>query len=298
MTNQDFHNNLYLKLQNEDSFNFSDFDIKNIGFEEIKETDTKMIKFSKLYYKNEDGLKTNLNFKTPQISHEVPFYNIPNITEFAKTDKDRSYLQFCFAHDRAAESSIDYKSIELFMNFINDIDNYFASDEVKKILFGANANQYEYKSSIKIEEEDRFDKVGKQIYLPPALKLRIDLDKNNYPLCILLVNNNGKYNLIKHTKLEDIKANIKYKSKMRFNINLNKIFITKSKPKKYWPIYKIRAILIDEIPVYKPKVQYALFDNLNESSLEVEVENDSGGDKNDNDGNDGSEIETLSVDNL
>jgi len=262
-----FHNTLYERMQNEQSLSYSDFDIKNIDVDEIKESDSKMIKYTKLYYNN-NGEKCNINLKTPQISHEVAFYNIPNISEFCKTDKDRAYLQFCFAHDRAAEQSIDYQAIEIFFKFINDVDNYLASDEMKKKLFGTNANQYEHKSSIKIEEEEKFDKLGKLLYLPPSLKLRIDMDKDNRPLCILLINNGGKYELVNHKSLDDIKNHIKYKCKLRFNISLNKIIITKSKPKKYWCIYKIRAILIDEIPVYKPKVQYALFDKLNNDNAE------------------------------
>ena len=184
--------------------------------------------------------KSKLIIQTPKIVAET--YGIPKEGNYFTTEKSRAFYKMPLCHERKQYvDEIDYKEIEEFYKKMKELDTYFMSHEFKKKMFGdKNLGKYEYQPIVR--EEDQEDD---QPYRPPYIKLKIDIDfATNWPSIKLYNKVDGARDLVGVEKLSDITEHIKYLTKVRFIINVDRLYLMKNQAgdkKKYGVCIKIVA---------------------------------------------------------
>ena len=184
--------------------------------------------------------KSKLIIQTPKIVAES--YGIPKEGNYFTTDKSRSFYKIPLCHERKQYvDEVDYNEIEEFYKKMKELDTYFTSTEFKKKMFGDKSlGKYEYQPIVR--EEDQEDD---QPYRPPYIKLKIDIDfATNWPSIKLYNKVDGARNLVGVEKLNDITEHIKYLTKVRFIINIDRLYLMKNlggDKKKYGVCIKIVA---------------------------------------------------------
>lgn len=183
------------------------------------------------FINSENG--TKIIFQTPHVITEA-FGLAPRESQFFTTERSRAFFKLALCHDRKKYSAdVDYEQIEAFYNKMKEFDNYFSSDEVKDKLFGKNKNKYEYNPIIRNTGEDNDDERTKNniSYKPPYLKLKIDLDYNNNMPKLLLFDKdiaNNTRNTPDINTIDDIHNYLKFLSKNRYIIEMQRIYASKS----------------------------------------------------------------------
>ena len=185
--------------------------------------------------------KSKLLIQTPKMVSEA--YGIPREGNYFTTDKSRSFYKLAFSHERKQYADeVDYNEIEEFYKKMKEVDAYFASTEFKKKLFGdKNLNKYEYQPIVREDEQEE----DNQLYRPPYIKLKIDLNfATNCPVINLYNKEDGVRKLVTVEKLDDITEHLKYLTKARFIINIDRLYLMKIQngdKKKYGICIKIVA---------------------------------------------------------
>ena len=167
--------------------------------------------------------KSKLLIQTPKMVSEA--YGIPKEGNYFTTDKSRSFYKLPFCHERKQYADeVDYNEIEEFYKKMKELDAYFASTEFKKKLFGdKNLNKYEYQPIVREDDQEE-----EQLYRPPYIKLKIDLNfATNCPVINLYNKVDGVRNFVSVEKLNDITDHLKYLTKARFIINIDRLYLMK-----------------------------------------------------------------------
>ena len=165
--------------------------------------------------------KSKLLIQTPKMVSEA--YGIPKEGNYFTTDKSRSFYKLPFCHERKQYADeVDYNEIEEFYKKMKELDTYFASTEFKKKLFGdKNLNKYEYQPIVREDDQEE-----EQLYRPPYIKLKIDLNfATNCPVINLYNKVDGVRNFVSVEKLNDITDHLKYLTKVRFIINIDRLYL-------------------------------------------------------------------------
>ena len=115
---------------------------------------------------------------------------------------------------------------------MKELDSYFSSDEFKKKMFDdKNINKYEYQPIVReFDEEDH-------TYRPPYIKIKIDLDfTSGVPKLKLYNKTEDSRELVNVETFNDVTEYIKYMSKVRFIICIDRLYLMKgqgAEKKKY-----------------------------------------------------------------
>ena len=184
--------------------------------------------------------KSKLIIQTPKIVAET--YGIPKEGSYFTTDKSRGFYKLPLCHERKQYvDEVDYNEIEEFYKKMKELDTYLVSTEFKKKLFGdKNLNKYEYQPIVREEDQEE-----DQPYKPPYIKLKIDFNfATDQPNMKLYNKIDGVRELVSVEKINDISDHIKYLTKVRFIINIDRVYLMKSQgldKKKYGVCIKIVA---------------------------------------------------------
>ena len=184
--------------------------------------------------------KSKLIIQTPKIVAET--YGIPKEGNYFTTDKSRAFYKLPLCHERKQYvDEVDYNEIEEFYKKMKELDTYFASTEFKKKMFGdKNLGKYEYQPIVREEDQEE-----DQPYRPPYIKLKIDIDfATSWPTIKLYNKVDGVRDLVSVEKLSDITEHIKYLTKVRFIINVDRMYLMKNQgadKRKYGICIKIVA---------------------------------------------------------
>ena len=200
--------------------------------------------------------ESKLIIQTPEIITET--YGIPQLGLFYNTDKLRAFYKLGFCHERKKyPEEVNYAAIEAFYNKLKELDAYFGSDDFKKKMFGSKfASKHEYIPIVHeiVDEEDDCEqdtndtnKLISRAYKPPYVKLKIDLDYNtDCPKLKLYDKTNDSRNNVVVENFKDTTDHMKYLTKHRFIIHINRLYSMKcqgsSDKRKYAIGLKIIAV--------------------------------------------------------
>ncbi len=155
---------------------------------------------------------------------------------FYTTDKSRSFYKMPFCHDRHKHSDeIDYQQIEEFLLKQKELGQHFGSEEFKNKLFGEiNSSKYEYQPIVRgledpNEEEQVIEDSDKRPYRPPYIKVKIDLDfESGRRTCKVIDKSNGNRDTIQLNSFKDLTDHIKFMSKHRMVLHINRLYSMKN----------------------------------------------------------------------
>ena len=181
--------------------------------------------------------KSKISIQTPRFITET--YGIPRQDIYNITERQRAYYKVPLCHNlKKYSEDVDYNKINDFYNKMKELDAYFSSDEFKKKMFDdKNINKYEYQPIVReFEEEDN-------IYKPPYIKLKIDLDfTTSIPKIKLYNKTEDSRELVNVEAFKDVTDHIKYLTKVRFIICIDRLYLMKSQgisKQKYGVFLKI-----------------------------------------------------------
>ena len=142
-------------------------------------------------------------------------YGIPRVNDYHPTDESRMYIQIPF--DPQQPSCMELKSI------LKKADEYFASENFRKKLFGFKYDSYNYLPSVreKIMYENSLD-VPKKMYDSCKVKF---MNYNN-EFRTTLTNNGKKINV---KTVTDLASYVRFMTTAQFTIRLSKIWVNKCK---------------------------------------------------------------------
>ena len=201
--------------------------------------------------------QNRLLVQTPDIITET--YGIPREGPFYATDKSRAFYKLPLCHERALHSDeLDYKQVEAFYNKLKEIDALCDSEAFRVKTFGErNANKFEYQPIIRVgkgevDDDDEEEPVSDRIhepYRPPYAKLKLDLAYNTGQPTFRLFDKNSDGNRVE-IKLESFKdalQHMRYMTKHRFVIHLNRLYCMKNQPgtnekRKHGIVLKLAAV--------------------------------------------------------
>ena len=178
--------------------------------------------------------KTKMTIQTPRFITET--YGIPRQDIYNITERQRAYYKVPLCHNlKKYPEDVDYNKINDFYNKMKELDVYFSSDEFKKKMFDdKNINKYEYQPIVReFEDEDK----------PPYIKLKLDLDfATSVPKIKLFNKTEDGRELVNVEAFKDVTDHIKYLTKVRFIISIDRLYLMKSQgisKQKYGVFLKI-----------------------------------------------------------
>ena len=103
-------------------------------------------------------------------------------TLFFHPSEIRAFYKLPFCHERKKyNDDINYDMIQTFHDKMKEFDDFFSSDELKEKFLGKNKAKYEYQPIVTNEREEincEGENGALNLYRPPYLNLKIDLDYN------------------------------------------------------------------------------------------------------------------------
>ena len=211
-------------------------------------------KIAWISYKNQNRLLV----QSPDIITET--YGVPREGPYYATDKSRAFYKLPFCHERHLHSDeLDYEQIEAFYNKLKEIDALCDSEEFRVKTFGErNAYKFEYQPIVRVsrneldddEEEPVSDRIlAGQPYRPPYAKLKLDLAHDSGQPTFRLFDKSSQGNRVE-IKLESFKdalQHMRYMTRHRFVIHLNRLYCMKKQPgtnekRKYGIVLKLAAV--------------------------------------------------------
>ena len=122
---------------NQRLINFADLKTENFEFTALK--DSPYVPNQQIAFINNKLNNYKITFQTPYIITET--YGLPSKDlPFAQTET-RPFYKLPFCHDRKKyNDDVKYDKIEDCYNKMKELDDYFASDEIKEQLFGKKTN--------------------------------------------------------------------------------------------------------------------------------------------------------------
>ena len=217
--------------ENQKLFKFGELNTSIVAVETLR--DSPYLPSQQVAFINNTENGAKIIFQTPHIVTEA-FGLPPRESQFFTTERSRAFFKLALCHDRKKHSAdVDYEQIEAFYNEMKELDNYFSSDEVKDKLFSNNKNKYEHNPIIRSPGEDNDNERTKTnlAYKAPCLKIKIDLDyNNNIPKPLLFGKDvvNNTRNTADINSIDDIHDYLKFLSKNRFIIEMQRIYASKS----------------------------------------------------------------------
>ena len=173
-------------------------------------------------------------------------FGIPNINDtYCKDDTRRGYMRIPL--DLNQGSCIEFR------NFLSKADDYFASIEFRKKIFGNEYDKYEYQPMIKVPTEDDNDdcKSKRHQHIPKVenvnVKFMMTYDKNGIKTgeTTTIIKYNNKVLPIK--TITDVKDHVKFNSTINPTIIIHKIWACKAACLNYIP-YGV-GLVVSEINI-------------------------------------------------
>jgi hypothetical protein len=141
-----------------------------------------------------------------------------------KTDEERMYLSFGLDSDQKTTQEIREK--------FDELDNIFGSKEMKKKLFGAEAEKYEYQALIREPNEREWkDKEGNTRIKQDYVKAKFSVDFQTKALNVVLfekMEDRSKMTPFIPSTVTEIADRVRFHSNIRLLLSLSKLWATKS----------------------------------------------------------------------
>jgi len=202
--------------------------------------DSGTVSSQKIAWINYETNKRKLHIQTPVFVTET--YGIPRQGPYYQTDKSRAFFKLPFCHQRTLYADeMDYCAMEKFYNKLVEMDSYFGSEDFKVKLFGDKmANKYEYQPIVRHPEKDADEeevddksstKATREYYRPPYTKVKLMLSNSETELPLFRLfdkKNDGTKEEITLNSFSDVTANMRYMTKHRMIIEVQKIYAMKT----------------------------------------------------------------------
>jgi len=216
----------------------TDVDISLLQVGRLEDSGT--VSSQKIAWINYETNKRKLHIQTPVFVTEA--YGIPRQGPYYQTDKSRAFFKLPFCHQRALHADeMDYCAMEKFYNKLVEMDSYFGSEDFKVKLFGDKmANKYEYQPIVRHPEKDADEeevddksstKATREYYRPPYTKVKLMLSNSETELPLFRLfdkKNDGTKEEITLNSFSDVTANMRYMTKHRMIIEVQKIYAMKT----------------------------------------------------------------------
>ena len=228
---------------------FEDLEFSRISFTQLEEnsrSNGQLVGYIR-YNCPKNGEGSQLNIQCPWM--KLFTYGIPRQGPNFETDDKRAHIRIPFDEENEEHLKL--------MTYLQQIDEYLASDEFKQQNFGKKANKYKYSPIVRVPEEEEDDD-GNVVKKAPFFKVKIKLswpdkvvETNVYSVEEYEEDGKKKWKTketIECKTIDDVSAHVKYLSTIRPIIRPFKVWALNAKvpEPKYGLMFKVEKVQVQE----------------------------------------------------
>jgi len=229
---------------------YSDLNTANLHVSEYKDTTYNTSqKYAYVNYSN-----SPLQIQSPDI--KLTHYGIPRYNpKHHKTQRERMFIKI-------PENVNDEKCAQFFQK-LEEIDEWFDSEDYKDSMFGKHAKLYKYIPIVRTpqveEDEDEDSNKGAPKAKPRYIKLKIDSDyeTNNVLTKCFVKEGSERIPCVDIVTVDDLLKYVRFQSTIKFLVLLNRTYMSKNKLgnssfRNYGVILKLVQVICDPVVVKTP----------------------------------------------
>lgn len=228
---------------------FEDLEFSRLSFTQLEEnsrSNGQLVGYIR-YNCPKNGEGSQLNIQCPWM--KLFTYGIPRHGPNFETDDKRAHIRIPFDEENEEHMKL--------MTYLQQIDEYLASDEFKQQNFGKKANKYKYSPIVRIPEEEEDDD-GNVVKKAPFFKVKIKLswpdkvvETNVYSVEEYEEDDKKKWKTketLECKTIDDVSAHVKYLSTIRPIIRPFKVWALNAKvpEPKYGLMFKVEKVQVQE----------------------------------------------------